>query len=162
MSPGLLSNAILSRIKADSGSGGLYSGGAYTTITGAGWNTASGSLARPYIVWEISGSGDDSLTSDDIVRRVVFTAVDEVSRGCDRLDTVWNRLYGDAMLQSGRIPSYGFHRHNVTLATGSTNPLSAVGGMFYLIDDNLTQTDETTVTLTMTFEVRTTAVATSP
>lgn len=165
MSPGLISKAILTRIQADTGSGGLFSasgGTAYSTITDAGWNTIRGDKLRPYVTWEISGTADNALTADDIVYEVTFTCIDEASRGCDRLDTVWNRLFGNAMLISGRVPSYGFHRHVLTLAADSTNPLSATGCMCAFTRGDIRVQDETTIVLTMTFEARASAAAVTP
>lgn len=126
----VISNAIYARIQADTGSGGLWlSAGTINTavIAEIRYAIATPSVpVFPYVVWELDWDDDyANFTGDGAMFMATFTIRDMAARGWDRISVIVNRLIGDAMLASGNrnVPTYGFNRHRLVLATDSTNPL---------------------------------------
>ncbi len=132
MNPNTVTDAILTRIQADTGTGGLYVGSAYTVVTG-GWYAVDGPITDlntifPYGVYNLTMEPDNTFTSDGAKFLLDFTIYDKQQNGLASIAPAMARLYGNAMLVSGRIPTYGFHRHVLTLAASATNnPLELVG-----------------------------------
>lgn len=132
MSPDPICDAILTRIKADTTTGGLYVGNAFTIFTG--WYaidappTLNIDSMFPYGVYNLQWDYDNTLTSDGCKYVVDFTLYDKAERGLANISKGLARLYGNAMATAGRIPTYGFNRHPLVLSTDPTiNPLALVG-----------------------------------
>lgn len=122
----LVAAAILNRIKADTGTGGLYEGSAWSIISGAWFAAASPATpAYPYVVYAVSSEPDDTFPADQRTFRVAFSIYDTADRGMDRVQAIMDRLYGDAMLQATRQPTYGLHRHRITIPSST---LGWIGG----------------------------------
>jgi len=154
-----LAKAIEDRIKADTGTNGLYQGGSWQTITGA-WYYHKGSGAPPYVVFNIRQDEDHTLTSDGCNYTVTFSMFADVSNGGQILQWVWDRLFGDSMLQSNRVPSYGFNRHPLVIPT---NPLSATSTTLVFVgSDEVQVEDEAVMGWTLTFRGYWSAPALSP
>lgn len=157
---GYLFDAIQDRIQADTGTGGLYNGGGFSIITGAYAFKAAGATVRPYLVYNADLAAESAMTSDGVVVTVTFTIVDNAQTGMENIIKVWNRLYGDAMLQAGRIPSYGFNRHSLSLPS---SPLTWIGNQLSFASSTRVEVDgEDTVGMELVFTGRADAVAVSP
>lgn len=155
-----IAQAVLARIRSDTGSGGLYVSSSFSIITGAYYYRASNNATRPYVVYNITQDTDSTLTSDACEFTLTFRIVDNGSAGGDVIQTVWNRLYGDSMLQSGRTPSYGFNRHRLTLPT---NPLSAAcSDLSFDGSTDIIDTEAETIEWEMRFRGRWDAASVSP
>jgi hypothetical protein len=161
-----INTAIYNRIKADTGAGGLYASSAWNIISGA--YTIFGTpnaITYPYLLWNTRLDQDHSLTADEWNASVTFTVFDQVqdytssANWAGRVAAVLTRLHGDAVLQNGRIPTYGFHRHLLVLPTnGYTAKASNCFVRTY--DSGMTDDHAATGTMTMTFRVS--ALASNP
>ena len=146
-----LAQTILDRLKADTGTGGLYNGGNWSIITGA-WNNVSTPDVSlyPYIVYSfestsIGGPRDDMFQVD-----ITFTVYDQSIKGTDRLSPVLDRLHGDGILQSNGLPTYGFHRWVPVLPT---NGYSATGNGCIVQSTTMQPLDEKITVATSTFRM---------
>jgi hypothetical protein len=120
-----VAKAILDRLKADIGTGGIYQDGDWTLVEGAWNNLANPSDGRrPYIVYSFSGDSEDSQTSDEDLLTLTFQVYDNATNGTDTITQVLDRLHGDGILRAGRIPVYGFHRHVLALGTNTYNAVA--------------------------------------
>lgn len=127
-----VSQAIRARIIDDTGSGGMWeTSGTYKAKT-AGYaqgpraaTTAALQSLCPYIVYDLlaGDTGEDGFTSDvlDTVWRIhVWDDINNNTSGAEgalRGSVIVDRLFGDGIPQSNRAPTYGFHRHQLTLTT---------------------------------------------
>lgn len=128
MNSSSLLQAVYDRLRADTGSGGLLGtpalvGGVYVVRA-----PDSATLTLPYIVIDIAGmSHSDSFSADYTeweFRTHVFASY---ISGIAGVQTVTNRVYGDAVAQPSRVPSYGLHRHVLVPAAVSGFTHSATG-----------------------------------
>ena len=155
-----LAKAIFDRIKADIGAGGIYQDGDWTLVEGAYNNMANPADGdRPYIVYSFTSDPEDSQTSDEEKLTITFQVYDNATRGTDRITAVLDRLHGNGILQAGRIPTYGFHRHILTLAT---NTYSAVASECLRENIEVGPINEHVVLASISFTFRITAQAVSP
>lgn len=158
--------AILTRIKADTGAGGLYAGSAWNIISGAYsiFGTPS-AIVYPYLMFTTRMEQDHSLTSDDFRVTATFTVFDQIldyasgSAFSNRVSAVMDRLHGNAVLQSGRVPTYGFHRHLLVLPT---NGYTAQATQCFVTSQDQTMADEHSLAATMTMTFRVSALAANP
>lgn len=158
--------AILSRIKADTGVGGLYASSAWNIISGAYsiFGTPA-AIVYPYLMFTTRMEQDHSLTSDDFRVTATFTCFDQVldytstTAFSGRVSAVMDRLHGDAVLQAGRVPTYGFHRHLLVLPT---NGYTAQATNCFVTTQDVTMTDEHSLAATMTMTFRVSALASNP
>lgn len=173
MNEGLIFNAWKARVEADQGTGGLCEGGHYSTSGGGLLTDFSPIQAQAtqlnftnglYIVALAEGTNFDALDADIVKYTMTLQVYAPRNEGMSaRLVKVLNRLHGDAMLQAGRIPSYGFSRHTLVLSSDATlNPLGALGGDIQW--QTFTTYSETPDVLiaTRTYEGSTTAKAVTP
>jgi len=108
-------------LRADATLVALATGG-IKTVEGPARNMTTGD-DRPYIVvaasavtdFEINQSGDGYKVGVEVVM------FDVAEYTLDRLDPMFERVYGDATLQSSLNPTYGLHRKTMTLPTGLAN-----------------------------------------
>jgi len=127
-----IAQAIRARIIADTGSGGVWeTAGTYKAKTASyaqgprAANAAALQALCPYIVYDVvSGdSGEDCFTSDVLLTTWEVNVWDDINNttsgaeGALRGSGIIDRLYGDGIPQSTRAPTYGFHRHQLTLTT---------------------------------------------
>ena len=157
--------AIFDRLKADTGSGGLYNGGNWKIISGAYsvYGTPA-AMVFPYLLVSVRMEQDHSLTADEFNATATFTVYDQVQDAVagdfgTNISSVLDRLHGNAILQAGRIPTYGFHRHLLVLPT---NGYTAKASNCYVRTYDATMIDEHTMQGTMTATFRVTALATNP
>lgn len=117
----------------------------------------------PYIVFQLSDAEQDTFTDDgsevEIEFRIVASTV-AASGGLTTPSTIIDRIKGDAMLQAGRVPSYGFHRHTLVLGSGGENyvggPVARTGG------EVLSEVDPDYTVFVERYQVLQSAPATSP
>lgn len=125
--------AIFDRLRADTGAGGLYNGGAWNLITGGAYAVygSPNPVTGPYLVFDVAMGKDPTTTSDDFqctVNMRIYqhiqanTSDDNIS---ELMLKAMDRIHGDGMLQANRTPTYGFNRHLLVLPT---NIYSAYGG----------------------------------
>lgn len=157
--------AIFDRLKADTGTGGLYNGGNWKIISGAYsvYGTPA-AIAFPYLLVSVRMEQDHSLTADEFNATATFTVYDQVQDAVagdfgTNISSVLDRLHGNAILQAGRVPTYGFHRHLLVLPT---NGYTAKASNCYVRTYDATMIDEHTMQGTMTATFRVTALATNP
>lgn len=109
---------IKARAAADTGTGGLFKVG--SELVSGIYNTfANPSLAdqNSYIVFSVASAGqDDAFALDVITYTFRFAVFSPVSAGLAGPSAIIDRLYGDALDQAGRVPTFGFHRWQPTLA----------------------------------------------
>jgi hypothetical protein len=161
-----INQAIYSRLKADNGTGGIYEGNAWTLVSGA-WSifATPGPSAFPRIVFGINLEGVHSTTADEFnvtVQMSVFddtTLIDENSPFSGRIGLIINRIHGDAVLQNGRTPTYGFNRHLLVLPT---NGYTAKASWCLITGVECGMVDEKIVQATTSFKFRVTAMANNP
>lgn len=157
--------AIFDHLKADTGAGGLYNGGGWKIISGAYsvYGTPA-AMVFPYLLVSVRMEQDHSLTADEFNATATFTVYDQVQDAVagdfgTNISSVLDRLHGNAILQAGRIPTYGFHRHLLVLPT---NGYTAKASNCYVRTYDATMIDEHTMQGTMTATFRVTALATNP
>lgn len=152
MNSALVAKAILDRIKADTGAGGLYAGGAFNLISGAYWHQATpGTLAFPYLVYSVEWKRGHTFTSVGAAVTVNVAVYENAQSGLANLSAVEARLIGDAALQSNKRPTYGFDDHLLVLDTGATNPLALVGGDVIVDGGSISPDTENVVRMDMSF-----------
>lgn len=130
-----VAQAVYDRIKADNGSSGFWNtagaGSWRPKLAGGAWfigrdpTSAIDFATTPFLVFSLSSVGDDTFTSDREDYSLTFTVYDYASRGSTFLPDIIDRLHGDAMLQAGRVPSYGFHNHLLVLPTNAYSGTAA-------------------------------------
>lgn len=73
---------------------------------------------RPYVVFSIAASNHDDAFSVDIVEHTIrFSIIANGRSGLSVPAAIIKRIYGDAMKQVTRVPSYGLHRHKLVIPT---------------------------------------------
>lgn len=158
--------AIYDRIKADTGSDGLYKSGAWNIISGAySVMGTPAAIVFPYLMVGVRLDQDHSLTADEWTATATFSVFDQVqdyASGANfnsRVTAVLDRLHGNAVLQAGRVPTYGFHRHLLVLPT---NGYTAKASNCFVRTYDASMTDEHSLTGTMTMTFRVSALAANP
>lgn len=155
-----LAKMILDRLKADTGTGGIYQDGDWTLVEGAYNNMANPTDGdRPYIVYSFTSDPEDSQTSDEEKLTITFQVYDNATNGTDRITAVLDRLHGNGILQAGRIPTYGFHRYKPTL---DTNTYSAQATECLRESIEVGPLNEHVVLASISFSFRISAQAVSP
>lgn len=157
--------AAIERLKADTGTGGLYNGGDWNIISGAYFTLAAPGTAQvyPYIVITASADYDDTMVSDDQKCTIGISVFGSAIEGVEKLHQVAARIWGDAVLQTGRAPTYGLHRHRLVLSNSSTlNPWGAVASEMYVTNQMVVPDGENVIKLDMTLTVHMSAVAANP
>lgn len=161
-----LYTAIQNRLKADTGAGGLYFNNQWSLISGAYaiYATPNG-IAYPFLVYNLSLSNTSTATGDEYLVDVAFTLYTNTSEQDDSTNfgtsatAIMDRLHGDAVLQAGRIPTYGFHRHKLVLPT---NGYSANASNCLCTGYTPAMIDERVVGITMNMQFRFAAIAANP
>jgi hypothetical protein len=158
--------AILSRLKADTGTGGLYVGNQWNLITGAyavygNPNPVTG----PYLVYGVRMQEQHTTVGDEYqcvctMRLYAHTeAADAATNIGETIVAAMDRIHGNAVLRNGRVPTYGFNRHELVLPT---NTYSAKGGGCICTAYDVEQIDEHTAAGTVEIAFRIAAIAANP
>jgi hypothetical protein len=159
--------AIYDRMKADTGAGGLYNGGAWNLITGGAYTVfaAPTPITGPYLVFSVAMQQQNTTTGDEFLCTATFNLYDRLNEssqtayiGTSILPAL-DRLHGNAVLQNGRVPTYGFNRHRLVLPT---NGYSAVASTCIVEDNDATIVSENVVMATMKMTFRVSAIAANP
>lgn len=163
---GTVCRAIEDRIKADTGTGGLYLSGAWNTtiLQGGAWAmnarpTVAPASLFPYLVFGVQAQGTHGFIDDLFECTATFNVYDESVQGLSRISSVLDRLFGNAVLVSGRTPGWGFHRHTLVL---STNDYSATGGDMTCKSLSVEPLDEHRNQGTISFDFTFSALAANP
>ena len=114
--------AIRARALADTGAGGLFetSNNLVKAFINHRLRPQGTSIAvttvYPYVVYSVVAAVEDDTFEKDSVRMMVaFSVFDEIRNGVDRCEKVIDRIYGDAMAQATRLPTFGYHRHPLVI-----------------------------------------------
>lgn len=160
--------AIYDRMKADTGTGGLYNGGAWNLITGGAYTVfaSPSAITGPYLVFGVSMErNNESTTGDEFLCTATFNLYDRLNESASdayigtSLLPALDRLHGNAVLQSGRVPTYGFNRHRLVLPT---NTYSAQASTCMVDKNDATIVSENVVMATMQMTFRVFALAANP
>jgi hypothetical protein len=119
MSIALVETAVRTRLLADTGTGGLRAASSPLIAADAQISNiyAGTVLTFPYVVFIIGDDEEsDSFTADVTACAIEFHVFDQVSAGNVNCRNILERIRGDATKQSTRIPTFGFHRHNLALS----------------------------------------------
>lgn len=160
-----INQAILDRLKADTGSGGLYNGGAWNLVSGAWAVCAPANATFPYIVWTLAWTPAPSRQSDEYDLVASISVFDDASLYVDdsnfsnRVSPIMDRIHGDAIITAGSVPTYGFQRHPLVIGS---NIYSAKGSTCLLTDGACQMTDEKIIIATTNMKFRVTALNPSP
>lgn len=127
MNPVPVLSAILTRLQADAT---LYAGAAWTAaLAGGAWaaQMPNGTLAYPYVVYDIQTDPSHAFTGQGADFTVTFEVIDESPQGLARISVILDRLIGNAMLATGTrtVPTYGLDRHTLVLPANTLNAVSA-------------------------------------
>lgn len=122
-----VAQAIIARLKTDMGSGGLWETAGVSkllSITSTDGPVMATSIPAitPYLVLRlINFQQDDTYDGDSGTYQWQLDLVDDHGNGNtlgeDRGRAIGVRIFGDAIAQTGRIPTYGMHRHKLVLTT---------------------------------------------
>lgn len=123
--------AIKARLDADTGAGGLFATGA-NLISGVYQTIAPTTLNddNSYIVFSVASvQNQDAFTMDVVEYTIYLSVFAPVDGGTAAPQAIIDRIYGNAISQAGRIPTYGLHRHSLVLTSTSWK-----GGIMHRID----------------------------
>ena len=142
--------AVVARLRADQGSGCLFaSGGGSGLITGVYRNEAPGNATLPYVVLGVSvDSTDNTFTSRTLVTTVVVQIYTTIESAPSVVTAIELRIFGNAMSQTDRVPSFGLDNHNLSLTVGNF----AGGTMEFISGADISDRDRNASELT--FRVR--------
>jgi hypothetical protein len=132
-----VNTAIKARADGDNGSGGLA-----TLVTGVYWNQAPTGAVYPYVVFStIHAENEDALAVAArklVVRFAVYSKTTSTSGTV--LSAIIDRILGNWLTASGRVPTYGFDRHSLNLSGGwSASPMRMTETFVEPLDQTVTQ-----------------------
>lgn len=159
--------AIYDRMQADTGTGGLYNGASWKLITGGAWTVfaAPTPITGPYLVFSVAMVQNNTTTGDEFLCTATFNLFDRLNESSSTsyigtsLLPALDRLHGNAVLQTGRVPTYGFNRHRLVLPT---NGYSATASTCIVQRNDATIVNENVVMATMEMTFRISAIAANP
>lgn len=115
-----------------------------------------GAFVSPYIVISSSSAGrsNPTQTSDGAEVSIEIHCVDDATAGVDNLDSMFNRIFGDAQktIANGGQPTYGLERYKLSL-DGSISQGWVANSMQWQGSETY-PLDETTIAETHTFTVQ--------
>lgn len=137
-----LAEAIRARALADTGTGGLFNV-ANPLVTGIYKDKAMGNLANsyPYIVFnivDISNVDAFSVAVREVIVRFAIYSKDEAG-GASR-SAIVDRVLGNWLTASGRVPTYGYDRHALSISGGWSASAMIYQGFAEETDSKITQT----------------------
>lgn len=159
--------AIYDRMKADTGTGGLYAGSQWNYISGGAYTVfaAPNPITGPYLVFSVAMQQQNTATGDEFLCTATFNLYDRLNESSSdnylgtSLLPALDRLHGNAVLRTGRVPTYGFNRHELVLPT---NTYSATASTCMVEDNDATIVSENVVMATMKMTFRVYARAANP
>jgi len=115
MNGAALYHDVEARLQADTGAHGLYATG-NVLVTGVFNNYVNPSQRMPFIVWDLVSVVQTDCFDNDLVDCTFNISVyaDKTPPALSRAQYILNRIYGDAIYQSNRTPTFGLHRHILT------------------------------------------------
>lgn len=133
-----LREAIIARVQADTGSGGLWAAAklinsiSYTFE--ARGSTTGIRAAQPFVVFDFPSvqprDGYAYNLHELFVRfHTFYPFLRNKDAAITAAATIQNRIYGDALVQANRTPSYGFDRHLLVLTTTGDAAAPWAGGV---------------------------------
>jgi len=127
MNPVVIANAMITRLKVDST---LWLTSAWLApLLGGSWSNRgpSASFVFPYLVITVGIEGDNAFQGLGGAYNATVAVYDEETGGLGRLETLVDRIIGDAVLASGNraTPTFGFHNHTLDLATNTLGSKSS-------------------------------------
>jgi len=130
-----ITTAIINRVLADTGTGGLRvvgpPAGWAPLIAGGVWGMWKNpkDMTKPYAAFAVNAINPrPTFKSDSFLYTVTFTVYDFAGSGYDRIAPILDRLYGNGIATSGGgVPTYGFHRFVPVLGTNA--PYNATCGV---------------------------------
>jgi len=159
--------AIMNRMKADTGTGGLYNGATWNYITGGATTIFAPptAITGPYLVYSVAMTAEPTTVGDEFLCVATFNLYDRLAESTSSsylgtsLLPALDRLHGNAVLQTGRVPTYGFNRHQLVLPA---NDYSAKAGTCIVTRNDATIISENVVQATMEMTFRVFAIAANP
>lgn len=117
MNLALLSTAIKARITADTADGGL-NGATNKLLTGGFHLDLSPPTATaPRVVWVISLTGPrNTFATDGADALIEFYIYTDRTDDFTDAKSIIDRLWGDAMANNPPVPTFGFHRHVLSIS----------------------------------------------
>lgn len=157
MSHSAVSEAVRTRLLADNSGTGNLVGIVGTNIKQLrGPLRNQGAFVSPYIVISSSSAGRSNATqgSDGAEVTIEVHCIDDATSGVDNLDSMFNRIFGDAMktAANNRVPTYGLERHPLVLDTNISH--GWLGGVLVWAGSDSDALDATTMVETHTFTVQ--------
>lgn len=152
---------VENRLKADNDSGGLYENDAWAYGPFYSIYATPAPLARPYGIYSISQEIDQSQSSDGAQVELTFTWYTDKTdmQGTSIPSIVMDRIFGDAILQAGRVPTYGFHR---ALLTIPANAYGALADACQWVSTRVEMIDEEVISYTSVYKFGISAQAATP
>lgn len=102
--------------------------------------------AKPTVVFSLSWTADDTFESDGRTIQIIVTISDHIGNGTDPLFAAYARVRGDSA-PPDTAPTYGLHRHPLTLASGNEADLIVETGA-----DELYSEDPAVIGLVIRYE----------
>jgi hypothetical protein len=141
-----LNQAIIARVRADTGAGGLWATGARLinaisyTFEARGDTTGVG-VAMPYVTFEMTNSETRDGYGFDLQEiymrfHVWYAFLRNKDAAITAAANIVDRLYGNALAINTRVPSYGFHRHLLVLTTTGIAATPWATGMMWKTSSN--------------------------
>lgn len=128
--------AIYDRLTGDATLTGLATGGVRSVLgPRTGISTED---SKPYVVVTLQGTTPADDFRGDLIEMVVDVhVVSDTTDGLSTPSSIIDRIIGDATLQSNVTPTYGLHRHQLSLS-GSTY----TGGVMQFFDTETAHDEE--------------------
>jgi len=106
---------VRKRLLSDTGANGLFPTGGTPLVTGIFNNYVSERQDMPYIVWTLVSGVDDGTfaTNEDDIQFQLSVFASKRPAALTNAQRILNRIYGDGVKQSSRLPTYGLHRHTL-------------------------------------------------
>ncbi len=156
MTPFIVARSIIAQLKTDTGTGGLYEGNAWKFITGGMWHgaaTPAGSEPFPYAVFTVDLAQTIGMRDDGQNVTINIDLYDKADNAFGNIEAAMLRIYGDAISQANRTPTYGLHRL-ASLTPTTPNTFSSTLNGFICTAQSASFADEKVVTGRMTFTAR--------
>lgn len=155
----IVTDAIMARILADTGTGGLRiasPAGWSPIIAGGIWGLQKdpNTTTKPYGVFNLSMVNPrPTFKSDGFVCTARFFLVDDPKNQYGNIAAVMDRLYGNAVDQPGGVPSYGLVRHTLTFPPNAYGLTASAIFAQELIGPEVPDPENLTASMTFTFNV---------
>lgn len=126
-----LETAIYNRLVGDTGAGGLRNASA-PLVTGVFVGTANSGQTMPFLLIDVAAERAQNAFSRDIFNAEFWVTTSAARFGSATPGQVYSdilaRVYGDTV--GGSVPTYGLHRHTLSLSGGWTATVAECMGAF--------------------------------